>query len=226
MKFHKLNWLDWISFTLSFWFLFYPKPYVILFTILLLFPVIGLIIKGYSKPGIASLITLSTDKKGKTDYETSDFIVLPAIILILRMALDFEIESYFDLLIKGLTGLVLLLLLLGFLYRDLDKSHKKKALVYFIIVANLAIYSVAAVWGINCVYDFSEPRIYKSVVRDKTVYKNKGTSYYLHVEPWSNNSDNNNLRVTEDQYESTIIGDTATIKRKEGLLNIAWHYVE
>ncbi|MGQ7852789.1 hypothetical protein ACUN24_00920 [Pedobacter sp. WC2501] len=59
LTFHKLNWLEYLTIDLSVWFLFFPKPYEILFTVLLCMPVIGLALNGLTgRPSIASLVEM------------------------------------------------------------------------------------------------------------------------------------------------------------------------
>jgi hypothetical protein len=226
MKLHQFDWLEWTSILLCGWFLFYPKPYEILFTLILILPIVGLVLHGHSKPSLTSLITILKKEDGETDYDPASFIVLPALILALRMAIDYEIESYFDLLIKGLIALVIFLFVMNFFYKDLEKGNKHQFTTYFVLIGNMAIYCFAAVYGINCVYDNSKPEIYKSVVVDKSIYSGKHTSYYLLVEPWSKNSDNNKIKVNEQKFYLTKIGDTATIERRTGSLKIPWHYID
>jgi hypothetical protein len=226
MKLHNFDWLDWASILLSGWFLFYPKPYEILFTIILILPIVGLVLHGHAKPSLTSLITILKKENGETDYNTASFIVLPALILILRMFLDYEIENLFELLIKGLIALVIFLLVVSIFYKDIENDNKHQFTTYFVLIGNMAIYCFATIYGINCVYDNSKPEIYKSVVVDKSIYSGKHTSYYLLVEPWSDNSDNNKIKVTEQKFYLTKIGDTATIERRTGLLKIPWHYID
>ena len=226
MNIHKLDWLDWLTILLCFWFLFYPTPYEILFTIILFLPIVGLILHGHSKPSLTSLVSITTNEKGGTDYNVADFIVLPAFILMIRMALDFEIENFIDLLIAGLIAFVVLLLVLLLFYHDVEKDNKYKALTYFAVLGNILIYSFAAVYGINCVYDNSKPKIHKVAVVDKSIYSGKHTSYYLQVEPWNKNIDDNKIKVPKNQYDQTKVGDTVNVDSKQGLLKIAWHYIE
>lgn len=226
MKLHKLDWLEWTTIFLCGWFLFYPTPYQILFTIILLLPVIGLILHGHSKPSITSLISITTTKDNGTDYDLASFITLPAYTLILRMFLDFEIESFFDLLIEGLILLIVFLIIIGFLYRDIEKENNHKTLIYFVILGNIAIYSFAAVYGINCVYDNSKPKVYQVPVVNKSIYSGRHTAYYLSVEPWSSNSGNDKIEVSKTQYDHTMIGDTVRVDSRVGLLKIPWHYIE
>lgn len=227
MKLHKFDWLDWASTLLCAWFLYYPKPYEILFTIILILPLVGLVLHGYSKPSFTSLITITTNEDGGTDYETANFILLPALILILRMLLDFEIEDYFGLLIKGLIALIILLFIVSFFYRDIAKNNKHQALSYFVLVGNVAIYCFAVVYGINCVYDNSPPKVYKVLVTNKSIYSGRRhTTYYLEVSSWSKNSDNDKISVAKSLYDQTKIGDSVKVDSKEGILKIPWHFVE
>lgn len=226
MKLHKLDWLEWITILLCGWFLLYPTPYKVLFTIILLLPVIGLILHDNSKPSITSLISITTNKDGETAYDVVSFIALPAYILILRMFLDYEIESYFDLLIEGLILLIAFLIIIGFFYRDIEKENSHKALIYFVILGNIAIYSIGAVYGINCVYDNSKPKVYQVPVVDKSIYSGRHKSYYLYVEPWSNKSDNDKIDVSKNKYDRTMIGDTVKVDSRVGLLKIPWHNIE
>ena len=226
MKIHKLDWLDWLTFILCVWFLIYPHPYILLFTILLLLPIIGLVLKGHSKPSFASLITITSGKDGGTDFETADFIVLPALILFLRMLIDFEIENYFDLLSKSAVAFIILLAILRLFYRNVEKENRHKVLTYFVVLGNIAIYSFAAVYGINCVYDNSKPQVYQVPVIDKSIYRGKHTTYYLKVRSWNNKKDNEKISVVKDQYNNTNIGDTVNVDIKEGLLKSPWHFIE
>jgi len=226
MRIHKLDWLDTLTLVLCVWFVFYPNPYKILFTIILCLPIIGLIVHGHSKPSLTSLITITSGKDGGTDYETADFLVLPAIILSLRMLLDFEIESFLSLLIRGTIAFLILLVMLRLLYRNIEKGNKHRVLIYFVILTNVAIYSFAAVYGINCVYDKSNPKIYRLPVVNKSIYKGRHTTYYLKVKSWRKENHSEEISVTKDQYNTTRIGDTVKLDRQQGLLEIPWHFVE
>ena len=206
--------------------MFYPHPYELLFTIILLLPIIGLILHGHSKPSLASLITITSTKDKGTDYETADFIVLPAIILFLRMLLDYEIENFYALLFKGAIAFIILLIAVRLLYRNIEKENKHKTLTYFVVLTNIAIYSLAAVYGINCVYDYSKPKIYKVPILNKSIYSGKHTTYYLEVESWNKPKDSEKISVPRNQYDEKRIGDTVNVAIEQGLLKVPWHFIE
>lgn len=226
MKIHRLDWLDWLTVLLCIWFVLYPHPYGLLFTVILLLPIIGLILHGYSRPSLTSLVTITTTKDNGTDVQTADFIVLPAIILSLRMLLDFEIENFYTLLLDGTITFIILLITIKVLYRNIERESKHKALTYFVVLGNVAIYSLAAVYGINCVYDHSEPMIYKVPIVNKSVYSGKHTTYYLEVQSWRKLKDSEKITVAKSQYNEKRIGDTVNVVVEQGLLKIPWHFIE
>jgi hypothetical protein len=225
MNIHKLDWLDSLTILLCCWFLFYPRPYELLFTIILLLPIVGLVVHGHAKPSLASLVSITSNDKNGTNYNVADFIVLPAIIILLRMLLDFEIENFVDLLIKGLIVFVVLLVIILFFYRDLAKDNTHTSLIYFAVLGNLMIYSFAVVYGINCVYDKTKPEIHRVVITDKSIYSGKHTTYYFKIESWNNNGQDK-ISVSKDQYNRRNVGDTVSVDEKKGLLKIPWHYIE
>ena len=64
------------------WFVFYPRPYEILLSALLLLPFVGMFLNGLNKPSIASLVEI--DRNAKEDYNVADFIDLPAWLIVVR----------------------------------------------------------------------------------------------------------------------------------------------
>lgn len=222
---HKLDWLEWASIASGIWLLVYPYPYRLVFTIVLIIPILGLILNGVSKPSLASLVSLSF-AKGQRDYDLADFIELPGLFLAVRVLLDFEFESFFSILKVGTVGFVLMLILLGITHKDLDKKHHHQGLIYLVVVGNIALYSYAATYGVNCVYDISRPEVYNAKVIKKSVSGGKRTRYYLKVEPWGHHNDPERISVSKEKYYATEEGKTVTIGYKEGLLGIPWYYIE
>lgn len=223
---HKLDWLEWLSIGLCIWFWFYPHPYKVAFTIVLALPIIGLILNGLSRPSLASLVSIS-NKDEDDKYDLADFIEFPGLIILIRMLIDYEFESFYSIVKVGTVGFVILLLLLTATHKLVENSNKNKSLIYLTVIGNIAIYSYAATYGINCVYDNSEPKVYQSKVMDKSISRGRRhTTYYLKVEPWGHHHDAEKISVAPSQYNSTEIGQTVTIDHKEGLLGIPWYYVE
>ena len=225
VRIHQLDWLEWTAIVFSLWLLIYPHPYKLLFIIVLLFPIIGLILNGFSRPSIASLVSISREK-GQDKYDLADFIDFPAMIIAVRVLLDFEFESLYSILKVGTVGFILSVILISLTHKGIDKSNKHRLMINLTIIGNMALYAYAATYGINCVYDNSEPLVYHTKVMDKSVTSGKRTNYYLEVRPWGNHAEAENISVNLDRYNKTALGDTVNIYYKKGLLNIPWYRVE
>ena len=222
-KVNNLGWLDILSLILCFWFLLYPHPYKIAFTAVLILPVLGLILNGVSRPSISSLVTITKESK----YDLAEFIQLPAWVMLLRVLIDFEYESFYSLLKVGSIGFCILLLILVTTHKHINSSSKENWSIYLIIIGNIALFSYSATYGINCVFDNSEPKIYNVIVIDKhSSAGRRHTSYYLKVEPWGTKSEAEDISVTSGDYNLIDIGKTVEVDYRKGLFNIPWYYIQ
>jgi hypothetical protein len=229
LTFHKLDWLEYVTMGLGLWFLFYPKPYDLLFTSLLCMPILGLILNGITgRPSIASLVEISKDDDGSDKYDVADFIDFAAWIILLRVLLDYEFESFYSLIIPGIIAFVIMLIILFATHKLIDKTTKSKSWIYLSLIFNVFIYSFAGTYGANCVYDTSEPTVYEAEVVNKRISRSsKGRkTYYIKVTPWGHHYDKEEISVVSSQYDEIQIGQTVNIDLKEGLFNIPWYYIE
>lgn len=223
---HKLDWLEWVSIVLCIWFWFYPHPYKLAFAVVLSLPIIGLILNGLSRPNLASLVSINLNSE-KNKYDLADFIEFPGLIILIRVLIDFEFESFFSIIKVGTLGFILLLIILLITHKLVHKDNPNKKMIYATIIGNIALYSYAATYGVNCVFDDSEPKIYHAKVIDKSISKGRRhTTYYLKVEPWGHHHDPENISVSSSQYNETAIGQTVSIDYQEGLFNIPWYFIE
>lgn len=214
---------------LGIWFLIYPKPYTILFTALLCMPVLGLILNGLTgRPSIASLVEISEDKDGDDKYDVADFIDFAAWIIFIRVLIDFEVESFYSLLLPGTIAFSIMLIVLFTTHKIIENSTKSKAWIYLSLLANVCVYSYAGTYGANCVYDNSTPTIYHAKVVDKRVrVSRKGRkTYYVKVTPWGHHYDREEISVAQNQYNRIKIDETVEIDLKKGLFTIPWYYIE
>lgn len=228
LTFHKLGWLEYVSIGLVLWFWLYPKPYDILFTALLCMPLLGLFLNGLTgRPSIASLVEISKDDKGSDKYDVADFIDVPAWVIVLRVTLDYEFESFYSLIIPGTITFVIMLVILFTTHKIIERTTKSKTWIYLSLIFNIFLYSYAGTYGANCVYDKSEPTIYNAEVVEKRISKGRrNTSYYVKVTPWGHHYDKEEISVPSIQYDKIQVGQTVKIDRKEGLFNIPWYYIE
>lgn len=229
LTFHKLDWLEYITMGLGLWFLFYPKPYDILFTALLCMPLIGLLLNGITgRPSISSLVEISKEDDGSDKYDVADFIDLAAWVILIRVLLDYKFESFYSMVIPGTIAFAIMLIILFATHKLIDSTNKSKTWIYLSLIFNVFIYSYAGTYGANCVYDKSDPIVYDAKVVDKRISKGrKGRkTYYVKVTPWGHHYDKEEISVASSQYDEIHIGQTVKIDLKEGLFNIPWYYIE
>ncbi len=226
ITFHQLGWLEYLTMGLGLWFLLYPKPYDILFTVLLCMPILGILLNSISRrPSIASLVTIPQGNADE-DYDVADFIDFASWILLIRVLLDFEFESFYSLIIPGTVAFIVMLILLFLTHDRIAQSNKDRGWIYFSLIGSICVYSFAGTYGANCVFDPSEPEVYRAEVVDKHVSGGKHTSYYVKVTPWGHHYDPEDISVSKDHYEEIRIGQSVNIDRMEGLFHIPWYYIE
>ncbi len=227
LTFHKLGWLEYVTMALGLWFLFYPKPYDILFTALLCMPLLGLFLNGLTgRPSIASLVEISKDDDGSDKYDVADFIDFAAWIILLRVLIDYEFESFYSIIIPGTVAFVIMLVILFATHKLIDSTTKSKTWIYLSLIFNVFLYSYAGAYGANCVYDKSEPTVYNAEVVGKRVSSGKHTTYYVKVTPWGHHYDKEEISVPKSQYDEIQIGQSIKIDLKQGLFDIPWYYIE
>lgn len=229
LTFHKLNWLEYLTIGLGLWFIFHPKPYVILFTALLCMPIIGLLLNGLNgRPSIASLVEIYKDKDGNDKYDVADFIDLAALCILIRVVLDYEFESFYSLIIPGTIAFAIMLLLLFTTHKRIAHTPKSKTWIYLSLIFNVFLYSYAGTYGANCVYDNAKPTVYSVKVINKRIkHGSRGrTYYYLKINPWGRHYDKEEISVSSSRYEEIQIGQSIKIDLKKGLFNIPWYYAE
>ena len=223
---HQLDWLEYIAIGLSLWFFFYPRPYEILLIALLLLPFAGMFLNGLHKPSIASLVEI--DRNAKEEYDVADFIDIPAWAILLRILLDYETDSYLAVIVAGTIAFVAICLFLLVTHQQISDSNKDKGWIYGSIIFSFFVYSYSAVIALNCTFDYSEPKEYKTEVIDKHISRSsKGRRwYYIKVKPWGHHYDAENISVSSGEYELYEINDKVEVEYKEGLLGIPWYYLD
>lgn len=228
LTFHKLDWLEKVTLVIAIWFVIYPKPYTVLFTLLLLLPVVGLVLNGLNgRPSIASLVAVSKDEHGNDKYDVADFIEIAPWAILVRVLIDYEYESFYSLLIPGTIAFVLMVGVLYATHKFVVQSHKSPGWIYASVIFSICLYSYSATYGVNCVYDKSAPEVFHAKVIDKHISKGRRhTTYYVKVMPWGHHYDPENISVAPSQYNEIQIGQTVKIDLISGLLGIQWYYID
>lgn len=225
---HKLDWLEYLTMGLAVWFFFYPKPYILLFSVLLVIPILGIVLNGIHKPSFASLVDISLDKKENLKYDVADFIDVAAWVILIRVLIDYKFENYYSLIIPAIVSLIIVFTLLFSTHKKIEKSNRNKAWIYTSVIFNVSVYSIAATYGMNCTYDFSKPKVFQTKILEKTIETGrKGRKFYnIEIAPWGHHFDKEELSVSRTEYDNYSIGETVEVDLKEGFLGIPWFYVE
>lgn len=224
--YEKLSWLEIISIGLSLWFLFYPEPYNLLLLVLLIIPVLGIFLNGFQEKSLCSLVTINKEKSKK--YDVADFIDMPALVILLRVLLDFHIDDFEGFIVVGSVAFLLVILILFSTHKLIKESKENKIWIYTLIIFNVSLYSYAGTVAINCAFDESKPHKYSTTVIEKRISKGRRgrKTYYIKVEPWRPGYDEEEISVGKSKYNTTSKGDYVNIAYKEGLVGIPWYYLE
>ncbi|WP_295670254.1 hypothetical protein, partial [uncultured Mucilaginibacter sp.] len=140
--------------------------------------------------------------------------------------ISYSCESIPRFLSVGTLALILMLTLVFSLYRPIKRENKERVGIYLMIVPVIALYSFAATYGMNCVFDHSVPVIFNTRVNGKYFTTGKNSGYYLTVSPWGDHKKPEDIEVGKSQYNNTQLGQIVKINLKKGLVTIPWYYLE
>ncbi|WP_426493213.1 hypothetical protein [Hymenobacter sp. 102] len=212
-----LNTLAW---AVAAWLFFYPKPYdVAVQASLALPPVAALALLWYQ--GL-----LRADERKDSAYPAlGSALFIPALGLLLRVLLDFELLGY-SAAWQLAAGVALLFGgVLAYGNRRFIRLPASRwgavATVFFCAL----VYGYSAVVAINCVFDEAAPRVHAANVLSKHSSSGKTTTYYLEVGAWGPRTAPEDVTVTEETYDQTMPGDSVRVYQFPGRLAIPWFTV-
>jgi hypothetical protein len=176
---------------------------------------------------MASLVEISADKDGDDKYDVADFIDIAAWVILLRVMLDYEFESFYSMILPGTISCSIILAILFLTHKLISNSTRNKWWIYSSLIFNVTLYSYAGTYAANCTYDYSVPTVYETEVLNKKINKSRrSTTYYVKVAPWGHHYDQEEISVSRNQYDELELGDKIKIDLKKGLFDIPWYYIE
>lgn len=209
-----------ISCLIAAWILFYTKPYEYSMLTALVLPV-GLLVFLKLNRG---LITVDNDEKSRFSSFQISFIAL-GLGLFLRGFLDFYIMDYYQLMINTLIGAAILVLCVFTKPNEFVSTRKAKLETLKVLIPFMLAYSLSAVVFVNCYYDNTILKSYKSKVLSKRIYSGKSTSYYVELTAWGKQTETDEIDVGKERYHRINIGDSVNIDLYNGLLGVPWYDV-
>jgi hypothetical protein len=202
------------------WLWFFPTPYSLSLSVGMILPAIAFI-SIYVYRGLIRF----DEKKNSAHPSIIYGFLFPSAGLVIRAIMDYEILDYKNLWIVISVSTIALtsLLIVG------TKEIKFTKLIDYFTTLSLAglilSYSFGTYTVSNCLFDKSEPEIFKSEVIDKEISSGKTTIYYLTLKPWGPRDKIERVSVTRDEYEASDKGDTVDIYLRQGLLKTPWFYI-
>jgi hypothetical protein len=202
------------------WVWFYPRPYSLSLIGGMILPAMAFI-SLYAYRGLIRF----DEKKNSAHPSIIYGLLFPSAGLMIRAIMDYEILEYKSLWIAiSITTITLTsLLVVG------TKEFKfTRCIDYFTtlsLTGMILCYSFGTYVVSNCLFDNTEPEIFKSEVSDKEISSGKSTTYYLKLKPWGPRTEAERVSVTKVEYEATDKGDTVDIHLRQGLLGTPWFYV-
>jgi len=187
----------------------------------ILYPLLGVLILYRKYPLI---IFWGDDAKNSCPSIGYGF-MLSVVSLLMRAFLDYHILSFYNTVLPVICSAVILFISL---YKSGISSSVPKIKIQ---ITAMAIMSIAYGLGFsalaNCVFDFSNPRKYKSsVINAYTTSDKGGPTFHFTIAAWPGQNSSRDEWVDKQQFSSTPVGSVVEIYQKKGLFNAPWYYVK
>lgn len=211
------NWAGGITAVMAF---FYPKPYSLVVTLCIVFPIIGLILFKYYK----GLIQI--DSRENSSYPSIFAgLFFPSMAVFIRSLFDFNIFNYSNIW-TPMTVLGLLLAAFFIIGNSEFKFNKAKDFfsILFLIVL-MAGYSYGSIVFINCNFDESKNLHFKSSVLSKRISTGKSKTYYVELAPWGEQKNSDEISVSEEEYNTYNVKDAVHVYFMKGKFEIPWYEI-
>ncbi len=214
--------LNIVGALLFLWLFAYPRPYLSTVIVSILFPILCLIILKYFK----GLILF--DSRTKSPHATIMLaIIFPSLGLFIRALQDFKVYDYSNVWIPSL---LIAATYVGILVVDNKTLKSDKAKEYFTLFTYSIVmfgYSFGAVVILNCLFDNSVPKLYTSTIVNKRIIEgsNSNSTYTINLTPWGEQSEAEQVSVTNDEFQSLEINDEVSVFFMKGLFDVPWFEV-
>lgn len=203
------------------WTLFIPNPYEYAIIASITMPLISVLAVIFFK----GLIRID-EKKGSAYPSIFFAILMTSIGLMLRALLDFNIHSYSNVWLPVfLIALSLILIIIigskEIRFRSIKEFGTAISLFLFFFA-----YGYGAIVTTNCYFDESKPINYKAEIISKHISSGKTTTYYIELTPWGDQTESEDISVSESFYDRMEAGDSVNVYLREGMFEIPWIIVD
>ncbi|MBI2960298.1 MAG: hypothetical protein HYY28_08295 [Betaproteobacteria bacterium] len=207
-----LNVVAFVAAGLALW---YPRPYMLVISVLAFLPWVALALLADSR----KLYSLFNDQE-ETRAGLEILLSIPGFALAFRAIDDAQVLEWEPALKMGLLGGVLLTCCAAILEPAIRRTW-----VGLLILFIACWYAFGALTLARGLGDRSAPRVYRTAVLEKQASSGKVVNRKLMLEPWGARATPEYAHATREVFDSVRPGDRVCVDLYRGLLAIPWFQV-
>lgn len=201
--------------------IYWPKPFKILYMILIFFPILSFI----PLKVIMNNLKVYVDNRRTPNSVLISVLLAPCICLSMRILHDWNIlkitwsDFWIPFYIFSAVYLASLIFFVnGFKINDIFTT-------FALIIC--FIYGFQATIALNCLVDSSAPALYRTSVINKRIHTYKGgKTYYIRVSPCGPIEHETDVKVEKVIYQKFNPGDEVNLFIHKGLFKMPWYYID
>jgi hypothetical protein len=209
--------LSGATLALGAWAWFYPTPYRLVVSLLVLLPWVGLAIVARS----SGLFRID-EKRNDPHPSVAVAVMLPGFVLTLRVIRDTNLLEWTGPLYVS-AALAALLTVAAVMA---DRSLKNRLGIVILLFVLSMSYGFGAGMEGNALLDHSKPSVYPTQITEKQISDGRYRSYDLYLARWGPRQDNDKVSVSRWFYESVGIGDIVCVSLRQGAFHVPWYIVQ
>jgi len=219
------SYLNGVGIVLAIMEMVYPHPYEVVLTISIIYPLVMLYIL-YKHRNAMSLEDDGGKKVKAKQPSLLAALTMPSFGLALRAILDYDLLIFKDCFIPWSVISVLISIPLILIVSKSTAKVKLFTNTGYALLAFIVIYSYGSTVIANCMYDNTQPEIYRTLVLSKHPSGSKHRRYYLKLDKWGHHTEPEDVSVATSLYDETQVGDWVYVYVKKGTLGVPWYYVD
>jgi hypothetical protein len=205
------------TFALGAWAWFYPVPYRLVVSLLVLLPCVSLVIV-FRSSGLFRI----DERRNDPHPNVAVAVMLPGFVLMLRVINDINLLEW----TRPLYIAAVLAALLTVAAVMADRSLKsRRGTVILLFILSLSYGFGAGMEG-NALLDHSKRSVYATQITEKEISSGRYRSYDLYLARWGPKQDTDKVSVARSFYDSVGIGDTVCVSLHQGAFHVQWYIVE
>jgi hypothetical protein len=197
------------------WAVFYPKPYVLVVTLVASLPWIAILVRwNYGR-------AFEIDGSEKTRRANlTNIVMLPPLVLMMRAIFDANLMSPAELIIPAVIGGILMTGVMALIAPEIRSKSGLVSISIFMMIYCASVLPIA-----NRLLDKTEGEKFHPMVLDKRHTEGRKHDWYLTVDSWGSYKMGNEIEVSRNLYEETAIGQPVCLVLQDGRFGFKWYYI-